>query len=447
MKIEKIKPIPKYILKLIQKAEVNNFIKPSGYTRYYSYLTKNDGELIQVTVACKNKIKSPRWRCKQVVIHGVHSDKCFIKDIVFHFMGNYSVGWYAEGLQKAPRWYEDNEWGLVDDKYFNIRCSVLNKEYALRFPEYKYSAVDVYPYYDTLKYLRIYEKYPQAEMLVKFGLHAYAMSKQILHKVGKDKNFRKWLIDKRYEIIGHGYYVGTLLKAYKTGKQIKQVQQIEEDKKKFCRKDNYKDIKRLFTTDKAITEFLEYIEKQNANISSYSDYLTACNYLGLDMSLPKNSLPHNFKRWHDIRIDEYRTAKALNDAKERQELYAKFTAIAEKYMALQKDTEETFIVIIAKSPQDLIREGEILHHCVGRMNYDQRFIREESLIFFVRDKDTPDAPLVTLEYSIKNHKVLQCYGDGDNRPNEQVLDFVNNKWLPYANRQIKKIEKQTKQVA
>jgi len=55
--------------------------------------------------------------------------------------------------------------------------------------------------------------------------------------------------------------------------------------------------------------------------------------------------------------------------------------------------------------------------------------------------------LVTLEYSLKNHKVLQCYGDGDNRPNEQVLDFVNNKWLPYANRQIKKIEKLTKQAA
>lgn len=447
MKIDNIKPIPKYILKLIQKAEVKNSVKLSGYVRFYSYLTKNDGELVKVTVACKNNINSPRWRYKQVVIHGVHSDKCFIKDIVFHYMGNYSVGWYAEGLQKVQRWYEDNEWGYVDDKYFNIRCPVLNKEYALRFPAYKYSAVDIYPYYDTLKYLRLYEKYPQAEMLVKFGLHSFAMSKQILQKVGKDKNFRKWLIDKRNEIVGHGYYIGTLLNAYKTGKQIKQVQQIEEDKKKFCRKDNYKDIKRLFTTDKAVTEFLEYIEKQNANISSYSDYLTACNYLGLDMSLPKNRLPHDFKKWHDIRIDEYRTAKALKDAEEHKKLYAKFAAIAEKYLSLQIDKEDTFIVLIARSPQDLIHEGEILHHCVGRMNYDQRFIREESLIFFVRDKDTPDTPFVTLEYSLKNHKVLQCYGDGDNRPNEQVLDFVNNKWLPYANRQIKKIVKANKQAA
>ena len=43
------------------------------------------------------------------------------------------------------------------------------------------------------------------------------------------------------------------------------------------------------------------------------------------------------------------------------------------------------------------------------MNYDQRFIREESLIFFIRKKEQPDTPLVTLEYSLRNHKVLQCY--------------------------------------
>ena len=101
MKIEKIKPIPKYILKLIQRAEHSNPWSQSGYVRFYSYLTKNDGELVLITVACKNKLNGPRWRCKQVIVHGIHSDKCFLKDIVLHFMGNYSVGWYDEGLQQC----------------------------------------------------------------------------------------------------------------------------------------------------------------------------------------------------------------------------------------------------------------------------------------------------------------------------------------------------------
>ena len=445
MKIEKIKPIPKYIIRLIQKADAQDTITPSGQVRFYSYLTKNDGELVKVTVACKNRGK--RWHCKQVIVHGIHSDKCFLKDICQNYMHNYSVGWYEEGLQRYAKWFEDNEWGWQYDEYFNICCPILNAEYALRFSEYKYSAIDIYPFFDTFKYLRLYEQYPQAEMLVKFELSSYATSKQILQKVEKDKQFRKWLIANRNEIIGHGYYVGTLLKAYKTNRPLEIVQKTEANKKSFFYKDNYKDIKRLFSTDNEITAFLEYIEKQNANISSYSDYLNACTYLGLDMSLPKNRLPHDFKRWHDIRIDEYHTAKALKDAEERKELYVRFAAIAEKYLPLQRDKEDTFIVIIAKNPQDLIHEGNILNHCVGRMNYDQRFIREESLIFFIRNKETPDTPFVTVEYSLENHTVLQCYGYRDSKPDEQVLDFVNNKWLPYANKQIRKIEKANKQAA
>lgn len=74
------------------------------------------------------------------------------------------------------------------------------------------------------------------------------------------------------------------------------------------------------------------------------------------------------------------------------------------------------------------------------MNYDQRFVREESLIFFVRNIETPNVPFVTLEYSLKNKKVLQCYGAHDHRPDDNVLEFVNKKWLPFANRQLKKIQ-------
>lgn len=440
MKIEKIKPIPKYIIERVRKAEKTNYLCNSGYVRFYSYLTKNKGELTLVTVACKNKLNSPRWRCKQVIVHGVHSDRCFLKDIVLHFMGNYSVGWYEQGLQKERRWYESESWGWQDDKYFNIQCPILNMEYLGKFPEYKYSAIELYPYADIFKYLRLYEKYPQAEMLVKIGLAPYATSVQILRKIGKDKRFRKWLIHKRSELQYHGYYVGTILITYKTGKPLDKVQKLEEEKKSFYRQDGYKNIKRLFKTDKEVTAFMEYVAEQNINLSSYSDYLHACEYLGLDMTLPKNRMPHNFKRWHDMRIDQYHTAKALKDAEERKELYAKFGVIAEKYLALQKSGKDAFAVIIARSPQDLIREGDILHHCVGRMNYDQKFVREESLIFFVRNITDPDTPFVTVEYSLRNKKVLQCYGDHDSKPSDSVMEFVNKKWLPFANRQLKKIQ-------
>ena len=91
------------------------------------------------------------------------------------------------------------------------------------------------------------------------------------------------------------------------------------------------------------------------------------------------------------------------------------------------------------SPADLIKEGEILHHCVGKMGYDQKFVREETLIFFIRNKENPDIPFVTIEYSLSNHKVLQSYGDHDSKPDESVLHYINKIWLPYANKKIKSL--------
>ena len=157
------------------------------------------------------------------------------------------------------------------------------------------------------------------------------------------------------------------------------------------------------------------------------------------MSLPKNRFPHDFRYWHDMRIDQYATARAEADRKAKQELYEKFARIAEKYLSLEHDKRSAFICIIARSPADLIREGEILHHCVGRMNYDMRVIREQSLIFFIRSKDRPDVPFVTVAYSLQSHKVLQCYGEHDHRPGDDVLHYVNKVWLPYANKTLKKL--------
>ena len=74
MKIEKIKPIPKYIIELIKKRDKHDYPAQNGATRYYDYLTKNDGELCKITVAVRNHYK--KWYCKQVIVHGIDSKDC-----------------------------------------------------------------------------------------------------------------------------------------------------------------------------------------------------------------------------------------------------------------------------------------------------------------------------------------------------------------------------------
>ena len=431
---ENIKPIPKYMLSKIQKLDKKEVPKPNGNTRFYKYFTKYKNELCEVVVAVRNKYK--KWYCKQVVVHGINTDKVFLKDIGMS-MGFYQVGWYREKLTSYPKWY-DYDWGYNDDKYFQIQAPIINKEFIEKIPKYKYSAISQYKYTNYIKYLRFYEKYPQTELLVKCGLSELATSKQILQKCSKDKKFCKWLYDNRQYIIDNRYYITSLIRAYNQNKSIKEMYTLDSFKLLYKNRDNFREIKEMLNKNELET-FVKYITKQKTNAYSYSDYLRACKGLELDMNESKNRYPHNFKKWHDIRIDEYHSKLAEIDKRKKQELYENFANVSNKYMALQRQLKDGYITLIAKTPTDLINEGEKLHHCVGRMGYDQKFARGETLIFFIRTKEQPEIPLVTLEYSPKTHKILQCYADYDSKPAEDILTYVNKIWLPYANRKIRQI--------
>ncbi len=436
MKIEKIKPIPKYILKMIEKKDKADYPKQDGCLRFYSYLTKNDGEVVKVTVAVKCRYK--KWYAKQIAVHGVHSKDCFVKDMVlYRIYHTYNVGWYDMGFYKQEKWFEDGKWWENDDKLFDPFAPIINKDFLARCPEYKYAAWELYPYVDMLKYLRLYEQYPQTEYLMKLGLVYYVFSKQILRKVASDKRFCKWLGKNRTELAKRKYYVSTILNAYSKKQSIKETHAYEQAKKYLTTDKDFKPIREMLNGD--YRRYIKYIAEQKTSNRSYLDYLKACTYLGMDMREDKNRFPHDFKHWHDVRADEYKTAKALKDAAERAELYAKFATVADKYLPMQHNKRGCFIAVIARSPADLISEGEALHHCVGGMGYDQKFIREETLIFFIRSKDAPDIPLVTVEYSLLRKRVLQCYADDNTKPADEILHYVNKVWLPYANKTLKQI--------
>ena len=432
IEIKDIKPIPNTMLNKIKKLDNKLTEKPTGITRFYTYFTKFKKELCSVTVAVRHYYK--KWFCKQVVVHGLHTNKVYLQDIE-QYMGFIVVGWYRDGISKCSTWH-DYDWGYNDDKYFQMQsATVVNKEYIAKLKNYKYSAIDQYNYSDIFKYLRLYEKYPKAELLVKCGLSNIATSKQILRLCDKDKNFCKWLFRNKDEIALNSAYISSIIKAYRNNRPIKLTDEIEYFKRNY---NTYKNELKDFLQPNESEKFITYLASQNANVSSFVDYINACNFLGLNMNENKNRYPHNFQYWHDVRIDEMHSKQAEIDKEKRKKLYENFTNVANKYEALQRNLKDNFVVIIAKSPQDLVVEGDTLHHCVGRMNYDQKFIKEESLIFFVRYKEYIETPFVTLEYSLSNHKILQCYADHDTKPEDKVLEFVNKVWLPYANRKLRK---------
>lgn len=226
---------------------------------------------------------------------------CYCASMGFRF------GWYEEGLQKYENWYERG-WCWADDKYYDPYAELINPDFIDRLPEFRYSAYKLYQGYDIFKYLRLYRQYPQLEMLMKLGFSRIAMSTTILKRCGTDKAFCKWLIANKALLQSRHYYIDVIVRAYKTRKSLEQLQAYKESKLRLIHDSSLAPIKELFK-GKDLERFFDFIAKQQTNPNTYLDYLKACQNLGLDMTEDKNRFPHDFKRWHDIRIDEYSTKR------------------------------------------------------------------------------------------------------------------------------------------
>jgi len=437
MKPEFIKPIPKYIREQIYKLDLKECPKQENYPRFYSYLAKVQGELVKVTVAVINYYK--KWCCKQVFIHGVKSGRCLKRDIKYSvsmYGRCFKVGWYAEGYtRRTYAQYFEQGWQYSKFNSTYPCTKTINPEFVEKFKDYQHSAYQKLDGDCIVAYLKLYEQYPQTEYLLKFGLSNYRYSISIVKRIGSSKKFRKWFVANKDEL-AKGYQVPVIYRAFKTGKTLEQAKRyIDSWHGLRVNSSQFTAILEMFKDE--LEQLCAYLQNQDSDPSSYLDYLNACNYLRLDMSRQDNRYPSDFQRWHDRRIEEYITVKKRADEKKRAELYKQFAAVAEKYQDLQR--LGSYAVIIAKSPAELIHEGEQLRHCVGKMSYEEKMAKEETLIFFVRSIEQPNVPFVTIEYSLASNKILQCYGYQSQRPDDYVMDFVNKVWLPYANRTIKKL--------
>lgn len=444
-----VKPIPQNLIRAIKREDKKRYPNPHGITRFYSYLSTWRKELVKVTVAVKHY--KEKWYCKQVAVHGLRADNALVKDVEYFTIAGYVVGWSDIKACARKKQWEDGLWYSCKRKYFDMYAPCVNLDYLARFPEYKYSEYKNAPNTEILAYLRLYEEFPEAEYLIKSGLGYYAMNKTILRQIRKDKSFHKWLVAHSDKNMASGrYYCNAIIKAYKENLPLVHVNSIEGRKRSLVSDYQGKYIISLAHIKGIKGEyerFFAYLDKQDISTSLYLDYIRACDYLNLDCSDNAIRYPKDFHRWHDIRIEEQRMIKAEKELlqaekayKEKAQLVKDFLIAAEKYLPLAAfNKDQHYAIFIPKSPIELIKEGNALSHCVGHNGYDKKMANQESLIFFVRRMEELDKPFVTIEYSIKQKKVLQCYAYGNTKPETTVLEFVHNKWLPYANKTLRKI--------
>lgn len=449
--------IPPEIMKEIKERMILRMHNRNA-THWFSYFEYQKGRLSISTVAArvsnkyKNK-KTPTIFAKKCIVRVLDAGQkalVYVRDAEFTMIAGYKATFVSARKSDTRRKkiiinvYDESGWWQSSEHYFRLYYwnDFLNMDF-LQNTEYRYCAFDWKS--DLQDYLFAYKENPRIELITKLVSSKYAVNKNIVSRATKDKQFIVFLKNNAAEIKRLHASANAVIQAYRDNKPIEDVVRAEEVRKSLTTECGANDTTRAIYAaikslgEKTVLEYANYTSRVGRG--SYEDYFRCIRYLGLDLTDKKNLFPHDFKRWHDVRVDEYHSKRAAEDKEKRKELCDKFALIAEKYRNLSWQNVGGFAVLIAGVPEDLVREGDILHHCVGRMGYDQKFIREESLIFFVRTMADLNTPFVTVEYDLKGKKVKQCYGDHDSRPAQNVLDFVYNVWQPRATKELSKLSK------
>lgn len=185
---------------------------------------------------------------------------------------------------------------------------------------------------------------------------------------------------------------------------------------------NYDDVKKL-PTKIGIVKMQNYLIKQGRNGRYYRDYLDLLS----DLELPfnkSNLLPKNLQESHDKLVEARNELKheILNKTfNERSKSLTRFEMVIGDYA-----------FIVPKTANELIQEGNRLHHCVGGSFYIDGHANGELTIMFIRDKNATNQSLFTMEY--RNHQIVQVQGMRNSVEQPPALKEAVSEWLQIANK-------------
>lgn len=216
-------------------------------------------------------------------------------------------------------------------------------------------------------------------------------------------------------------------------------------------------IRRLYGKDlDGLYDFFRVLVKRgNASneIGEYLDYLDMINDANklARHHFEKKIKPKDIKIMHKRIVTDYNDYQKIKYELQNKKLEEKFKNVIEQDEYKQFLYEDdNFIIVNPVGTYDLIREGSTLHHCVG--SYRHRMANNNSFIYFIRKKESPELPYFTMEIvpermTSKTGKktktkfiITQIFGEYDKViDDENLRTFINN-FKKLHKKEIKKCE-------
>jgi predicted RNA-binding Zn-ribbon protein involved in translation (DUF1610 family) len=186
-----------------------------------------------------------------------------------------------------------------------------------------------------------------------------------------------------------------------------------------------------------IYQLIKYLSGQSENeerwrttLSDFLDYTTMAKKLGWDLSNPFVLFPRDLKQAHDRAMRMYRNIQTKEEDKAIKEAHKR---LSKAYGYEDKD----YIVKVPTGARELTREGHELHHCVG--SYIERVASGRTVIVFLRKKQDPYNPYITMEINPDTLTIVQARGSHNSAPKDEdaaVIERYKQKVLKKTTKKI-----------
>ena len=161
----------------------------------------------------------------------------------------------------------------------------------------------------------------------------------------------------------------------------------------------------------------------------YTDYLSMRINLGYDLNNTVYQQPQDLEAAHNKMVIETNKVEMDKHLKEVAERYPEirhvYRGLRNKYLY----EDDIYIIRPARSAEEIVMEGRLLHHCVGGNTYLDKHNTGKAYILMLRFKEKPDIPYITVEIDAKNPRIIQWYGDKDKKPDEKNIQSWLDAWL------------------
>ena len=181
----------------------------------------------------------------------------------------------------------------------------------------------------------------------------------------------------------------------------------------------------LLSNGYKITPLLNYLLRQRMYYDSrgtfdvpYAQAKLLVDYINLckENNFNIEKLPQDLEKTHDITV---KNSKVLKDSKIEEPFKQ---AIKDNYYIDPIEIGD-FVFSVPKDVNDLVREGNELHHCIA--SYTEAIIQNASNIYFMRLKSNPEASFVTVELHPITHDVVEFKENYNKEPVEpEVIKAV-----------------------